>query len=394
LQLTLSDKRVVEFTHATQDDASAIVELYHKVYSGKYTLEEVSSPETIAKNVEDATYFWILARCEGMVVGSVIFAIDAVNKLGKSYAAVILKEFRGHDLMRIMVKFSIQMLTEKTRVCDVIYATTRTVNYAPQMVLESLNFRSAGIFPNVRKVEAFETHGLAVYLGANALINRRKNPRLVEEVHDFYKILQGDLNLEDAEIVELESKDPRKMGKQINFSLCRDLKEIDAKLFEYQDQDLMERIFFPFIEPNILFSSTDGTADFFVNFNPLDGSGVVLGFRYSGTNLRQCLMWFCEEASKTGMRYIEMLISAFRPERQRLVLDAKFLPCAYFPAIRMSDEGLREDYLIFSRSFEKLDFMDLHLRGSNRRFLDAFMKSWYELLVRCQPNFDEEWRLG
>jgi len=38
--------------------------------------------------------------------------------------------------------------------------------------------------------------------------------------------------------------------------------------------------------------------------------------------------------------------------------------------------------------------MDLHLVDTNRRFLDAFMKCWYEMLVRCQPDFDEEWRLG
>ena len=89
-----------------------------------------------------------------------------------------------------------------------------------------------------------------------------------------------------------------------------------------------------------------------------------------------------------------MLVSAFLPERQRLALDAKFLPCAYFPGMRMNDEGLREDCLIFSRSFEKLDFMDMNLVDNNRRFLDAFMKCWYDLLVRCQPDFDEEWRLG
>jgi hypothetical protein len=38
--------------------------------------------------------------------------------------------------------------------------------------------------------------------------------------------------------------------------------------------------------------------------------------------------------------------------------------------------------------------MDMHLVDNNRRFLDAFMKCWYDLLVRCQPDFDEEWRIG
>ena len=121
---------------------------------------------------------------------------------------------------------------------------------------------------------------------------------------------------------------------------------------------------------------------------------MIVGYRFSGEDLRNTLMWFCEEASKSGMRYIEMLVSAFKPEMQRLALDAKFLPCAYFTAMRMNDDGAREDYLVFSRSFESLDFMDMHLVDTNRKFLDAFMKCWYDMLVRCQPDFDEEWRIG
>jgi hypothetical protein len=156
----------------------------------------------------------------------------------------------------------------------------------------------------------------------------------------------------------------------------------------------MQRVFFPFTDPNLLFSARDGSADIFVNFSRLDGNGVILGYRHTGPDIRNTLMWFCEEAAKSGMRYIEMLVSAFRPDKQRMALDARFLPCAYFPAMRMNDEGLREDYLIFSRAFENLDFMNMNLVDTNRKFLDAFMKCWYELLVRCQPDFDEEWRIG
>jgi hypothetical protein len=394
LELILKDKRVIRFSTASIEDVDAIINLYIEVYKGKYTLPEVADPEIVAQKVEDPGYFWTVAKIDNRLIGSVIFAIDPVNKLGKSYAAVVLGEFRGQDVMRVMVKHSLEKLTEKTRTCDAIYATTRTVSFAPQMVLEHLNFKSTGIFPNVRKVESFETHGLEVYFGPKCLEFRRKTPKLIPQMLDFYKIVQSDLNLEDPEIIELESKDPRKMGRPICFDVCSDIKAVTDKFYEYQNKDMMQRVFFPFTDPNMLYSAKDNSADFFVNFNPLDGNGVILGYRFSGKNLRKTLMWFCEEAAKSGMRYIEMLVSAFLPERQRLALDAKFLPCAYFPGMRMNDEGLREDYLIFSRSFEKLDFMDMNLVDNNRRFLDAFMKCWYDLLVRCQPDFDEEWRLG
>lgn len=395
MELVLQGNKGVVFQPATADDIEAIIDLYIKVYNGKYTLPEVADPEIIAKKVEDPNYFWTLAHLEGRVVGSVIFTIDPVNKIGKSYAAAVLSELRGRDVMRTMVKHSLKLLTERTRTCDVIYATTRTVSFAPQVVLEHLGFLPMGIFPNVRKVESFETHGLEVYFREQSLQYRRPRPQLIPEIIDFYNVARDELELEDeAEEIILDEQDPRKMGASIAFEVDENLDDIRAKYDSYQDKDMMQRVFFPFTEPNLLFTAKDGTADIFVNFNKLDGNGVILGYRFSGKDLRRTLMWFCEEAAKSGMRYIEMLVNAFKPEMQRLALDAKFLPCAYFPSMKMNDDGMREDFIIFSRSFEKLDFMNMHLVDTNRRFLDAFMKCWYSLLIRCQPDFDEEWRIG
>lgn len=394
MRLKLRDNREVHFVSASRDDVQAIIDHYIIVYKGKYSLPDVSVPEIIARKVEDPGYLWLLAKVDGRLVGSLIFAIDPVNKIGKTYAAAILKEFSGQDLMQTMTKYGLKLLTEKTRVCDVVYATTRTVSFAPQVLLEKVGFVSLGIFPNVRKIESFETHGLEVYFSANGLNYRRHSPQLIPEVQDFYNIAKEELKLEEPRTVILEEQDPRKMGPMVEFYLEEDQAEIIHKYNYYQNKDMMMRVFFPFTDPNMLFVARDGSADIFVNFNRVDGSGVMLGYRYSGADLRNALMWFCEAASQSGLRYIEMLVNAFKPEMQRLALDAKFLPCAYFPAMRINDEGHREDFLVFSRSFENLDFMDLHLLDNNRRFLDAFMKCWYDLLVRCQPDFDEEWRIG
>lgn len=394
MQLKLQDHRVVDLVSASKDDIQAIIDHYIAVYKGKYPLPEVSDPVIIARKVEDPGYLWLLAKIEGRLIGSVIFAVDPVNKIGKTYAAAILNEFRGQDLMRTMTRHGLKLLTEKTRVCDVVYATTRTVSFAPQVLLEHLGFISLGIFPNVRKIESFETHGLEVYLSPNSMKYRRPSPMLIPELHDFYKIAREELNLEEPHTVILDERDPRKMGPMVEFDLLEDLAEVSRKFYQYQDKDLMQKVFFPFTDPNMLFSARDGSADFFVNFNRIDGNGVMVGYRYNGGDIHNAMMWFCEAASKSGMRYIELLVNAFKPEMQRLALDTKFLPCAYFPAMRINDQGLREDFLVFSRSFENLDFMDLNLVDNNRRFLDAFMKCWYELLVRCQPDFDEEWRIG
>ncbi len=394
-RIVLPDGRDIHFQTATPNDVQPILQLYEKVYKGHYTLEDVTVEEEVRKRVDNPNYFWPLAHVEGNVVGSVLFAVDPVNKLGKAYAGAVLNEFRGQEVMHTMLLQGLERLTRRTRTCDVIYGTTRTVSKAPQKMVEHLGFHPLGIFPNVRKVESFETHGLEVYLTEHGQKIRRPRPRLIPEVREFYRIVRENLGFEESEEVGLPLADPRKMGDSVTFSVEKDVRAVNRKFDEYQDKDLMDKVFFPFTEPNLLFRSEDGKAEIFVNFNDLDGNGMIIGYRISHPDLRRILMWFCESAAAFGMRYIELLVSAFKPEFQRVACDARFLPCAYFPSMRMCDDGLREDYIVFSRSFEALDFMDLHLMGVNRRFLDAFMKCWYELLVRCQPDFDDGgWRIG
>jgi hypothetical protein len=388
-RLKLNDGREIHFKPASAKDVPAIIGLYNCIYHGHYTLREVTDPEIARQKVEDPSYFWLLALMGQEVVGSVIFAVDPVNKLGKCFGAAVLGEFRGQDVMHTMIQQGVERLTHRTRSCDIVYGTTRTVSPAPAQLVEHLGFHPMGIFPNVRKVESFETHGLEIFFRKGCLDIRRQKPVLIPELREFYRIVQDLLRFEDHEEIELEAADPRKMGKPVVFHLERDEQKVLQLYRRYQDKDVLDKVFFPFTDPDLLFVSEDQQAEFFVNFNVVDGHAVVLGYRVQDPDLRRMLMWFCESASQVGMRYIELIVNAFKPEMQRIASDARFLPCAYFPAMRMNDMGLREDYIVFSRSFEQLDFMDMHLVGPNRRFLDAFMKCWYEMLVRCQPDFDD-----
>ncbi|MBI3039243.1 GNAT family N-acetyltransferase [bacterium] len=353
-RITLNDGREVHFKTAGSDDTEAIIGLYQEVYKGSYTLREVQDPKILEKKVEDPNYFWTLAFLGNRIIGSVIFTIDPINKIGKSYAAVVLEEFRGQDIMRFMVLQALERLTKLTRTCDVIYATTRTVSFAPQVVLEHLGFFPMGIFPNVRKVASMETHGLEIFFREDSLKMRRPQPLLVPEAATFYNIVRDVLNLEECEEQNLPLSDPRKMGSTLNFRVERDEKVLLRKFDDYQNKDLMDKVFFPFTEPNLLFVADDESSEIFVNFNRTDGHAVIVAYRSQTDDLRRVIMWFCEAASKEGIRYIELLVNAFRPDLQRITIDAKFLPCAYFPSMRLNERNQREDYLVFSRSFETL----------------------------------------
>ena len=43
--------------------------------------------------------------------------------------------------------------------------------------------------------------------------------------------------------------------------------------------------------------------------------------------------------------------------------------------------------------FEKLDFTQLSLEGTRRRYLQAFVKCWYAMLLARAPGFESEDKL-
>ncbi|HNY11506.1 MAG TPA: hypothetical protein PKK26_07960, partial [Candidatus Wallbacteria bacterium] len=93
--LVLPDNTRVGVRRAEMSDIPGILELYNKVYSGKYTLPEATDAGDAAKIIGDSGHFWYLAVHKKRVIGSVIFAVEPAHKLGKVYAAVVLPEYQG-----------------------------------------------------------------------------------------------------------------------------------------------------------------------------------------------------------------------------------------------------------------------------------------------------------
>ncbi|HNY12959.1 MAG TPA: hypothetical protein PKK26_15330, partial [Candidatus Wallbacteria bacterium] len=288
-----------------------------------------------------------------------------------------------------MVKEVIDYLCNIAKVFDAIYATTRTVSFAPQVVLEHVGFISLGIFPNVRRVQKHESHGLEVYYSKTAFENRVLMPTLIPELRKFYKIAQDLLHLEDALIVDKVEDVPQE--DSIWFIYEDDEKKVAEKYNEYIKQGDKILGFFPFATPNMRFYSKDMKHEIFCNINRQDGHMAIIGFKCQARNFTNLLNSFCRAAQAVaGAEYVELLVSAFDPTHQKQALEAKFLPCSYFPAMSMTSEGERIDYLAMSRSFVNLDFTEIHLVKNNQKFLEAFMECWYNQMLRFNKPFDDE----
>jgi len=389
LTLSVGKNDRVRLRRAKMADKTELIALYQALYGEDYPLEIVREPGVFERHIRAASYFWPIVVANKQIVGSVIFCVDRLQSVIKVYGAVIHPDWQGHDIMRQAIVAGLDYLRDTGSACDVVYATTRTVSPAPERLVRRIGFKTLGIFPNVRKVQRYETHGLNVYYHRDTLAKRLTNPRLIPQVKDFYLIAKDICELPDdpiVERVELPTVEPR----NLNFKTIDDPKEVRRRFELLYETKMLRFSFFPFHEPHLCLESDDGGTAVFLHHNQFDNYGCILGLRTDRHDMESKLHQVCDEGIRLELRYIKLLVSAFDSLKQRQAWDAHFLPCAYFPAMKPFENDKRMDYLVFSRSFENLDFTCLELSSEEgERFLEAFMKSWYWHLLKNEPDFSK-----
>lgn len=387
--VTFADRTRGTVRPAAPADAGALLALYGAVYGGKYTLPEATQEAAMLEKMACPDTLWTVCVYRKEIVGSLVFSLDRQDRLAKAYAAAVRPDMQGRAIMHHMAAESLRALCGGEAPVDAVYATTRTVSFAPQKVLEHLGFRSLGVFPNVRKVARHETHGLSAYLAPRALATRRPRPTILHEIRQFYEIVRGMYGFEEAEVLR-DYAAPLEPEEPMRFLVERNETAVRRQWRSYMGRRLLRLSYYPFHEPNVRFHCPEERCEVFMNVNRADGHGAIVGVKGETRNLVNVFGSLEEPARAIGAEYMELLVSAFDPATQRQALDARFLPCAYFPAMKKAYEtDERLDTICFSRSFVNLDFTGLHLVEDARRFLEAFMGCWYTMRLRFGPSFEE-----
>lgn len=369
-------------------DLEAVRNLYFRTYGDRYGVPEVADPAHTGRALEDPkNYLWLVTEVEGKVVGSVIFAMDPYHRLGKSFGGVIEPERRGQKIMSHMIEEGHRRLLKAGGPCDLLYAVVRTfISLTFHKDLWNLGYLDTGVFPNVRRVRDYETHGFKVCAAAHCYEKRRRPPRLFQQVETLYEIVRSRLGLDPAVIEQVKLKAPP--GELVELS------EVPGSEFPAGIEAERERLrlagelqfgFYPLHEPNLLLAGAERSVRAFLYYQPLDGHASLLGLTTGGRDLVDVLASLGNACDALGVKYLEVLASAYDPQVQAQLWQAYFLPCAWFPAARLSEDGLREDFLVCSRTFVPLHFKGLKLTEEAKPYLLEFFKLytgrlWEELV--------------
>ncbi|MCM2268304.1 MAG: GNAT family N-acetyltransferase [Elusimicrobiales bacterium] len=364
---------------AKVQDMRRIQMLYAEVYGGTYSVPIVTDKEKMRRAIEDDEYYWLVAECQGRVVGSLVYALDLYYRNSKAFGAVVSQEFRKLDLAYTMMKLVLDDITHNKDLVDLVYATTRTANYAPQKLTESLGFIKLGIFPNTHKVQDNETHCLTGYFTERALQRRRQRPRIIPEVEPFYDIVRRQISLDRPQIknVQGDYSDHKTKIPLLNFEAITAPEFVKHRWRKTKSKSFFEHIFMPFHEPNLILITPDQGTEVFLTFNQKDKYSVLVGGVTDQKSFAVVMESVAQKVSQMDMAYVEVIIDAYSPAIQRDALDARFIPSAYFPCAKRMG-GKRYDCIVFSRTFDILDFRNVKIISLYKNFLKEYLKLWRE----------------
>ncbi|MFA5161080.1 MAG: GNAT family N-acetyltransferase [Elusimicrobiales bacterium] len=382
-----TEGREIRVRNARSEDARRIQALYSEVYGSSYSVSVVTDREKMKKAIASDDYFWLVGEHEGRIIASLFYTLDRTQRISKALGAVVSNEYRKLNLANTLMRFILDAIISAGW-ADVVYATTRTANTAPQQLTEGLGFAPLGIFPNAHKVFENETHCLAGHFIPQSWQHRRAPAVLLEELEPLHRLAGQSLakfgvELEKPELVRAEDsgrEPPVKNAPQIPFEI------IDAPHFAahrwraHGNSGVFENAYVPFHEPNLILLSHDQKTEIYIHYSEKDGYSAILGGRSEEKDLSVILRSAANALRELKVSYVEHLVDAYSPQLQQQALHARFLPSAYFPAMRLHG-GKRWDYIIFSHSFDMLDFRNVSLMPAYRQYLKQYLQIWDKLYI-------------
>jgi acetyltransferase (GNAT) family protein len=375
--------RKILFREARVTDASAIRELFERIYKGKYPLEFGTNIDILKTEIGDPEHhLWLVAVDENKraLAGAMLFICDPKNRMAKAGGGVVLPEYRQHGLGSNMLKKGVRYLTKGADIVDVIYGTSRTVSEGPSKMVAEAGFHKMGFFPNAVQIEELEHLNLDVYLTPKALKLRRQGPYLYAPFYDIYSIARRQLGLDRGHLVT--ERGPLTLSKKkIVLNVVKDSKKTVDLFRTYKEQRRITNSFFPFHEPNWLLSSEDGGTDVFIWYGGVGKQASILGFRTDRVDIHDLLDAVAGALQRSGASYVELLVDAYDYMVQRDAYAAKYIPSAYFPAMRLTADGRRDDYFVVSRTFQIIDFTSSYVTQENLPYLKAYMRFYNDLYI-------------
>lgn len=371
---------------ATLNDIDELLALYLSIYGEDYPLELGTNKSIMKRALENQDlYLWLIIRDQekGVLAGSTIIEIDPDFKIGKVTGVTTHKAYRGKGIASQLIKYGTDQVVHQEKRVHSLYATSRTITKASQVMFLKNGYKPLGIFPNARKIKTYETLTLLGYFGEGVLERRlaaEKIPTFLKPISDVASEIIGipkiQTNFEQCPVrLDHEAHEDDSLNGGFEF--------ISAPVFTqrrfdivFQDDD--ESVFFPFHQPNLLIASVTDDLELYASFNKKDHYCVLITANQSISSLGNRFKKLLFQMKDHGIYYVETLVRIDYFNVICFLAENKFLPSAVYPAMREED-GEMYDYVLMTRTMVPLDFSETKIDDSFKPYVAQYAKQWVHM---------------
>ncbi len=378
------------FRRAMPRDAFGLMQLYQLANpkASEKSDEMMLYQDRLSVEIAGDQNIWLIGERGSEIVLYLGMQVDRINRLAKITRVAFHPDIStAEDLFEEAMPQLLTYLAEKG--VEVVYTTTRTITLAQQEITLRLGFKMLGVFPNAFGGDPLKINGLSAYFFDGVLKNRKKARfSLHPNVAPYYEKVRQACGLEELPVAK-----PKVLEKFVGHPLP-ELEIIHAPKFvtsrfeKLRGRQALSVHFYPFHEPNVLITDPDQKIEIFVKMVPEQRFAAILGERLDiYLNPVELYQKIAVLLNQHGITYLEVINDAGDLDGTQAIIDAGFLPCAYFPCFKKLGEG-RWDYTVFSCSFEKplplsvsqtapihpayLDFLREYRRQEAEKYLAAF----------------------
>ena len=291
-------------------DVEELLRLYFLIYGRNYPIVYGTDEEAMANAIESEDHRWLIMRdqANGLIVGSIIFELDRINKIGKVSAMVVHPEYQGAGIASQLLAFGDQLISSDGPL-NSLYTTARTQSIGPQLVFLREGYLPLGIFPNAHRLKWRETTTLLAKFRPGVLKQRACTETLPHKVLPLYEVLH-------QKFPDLETPTPSPMPDKQFKRLSRQDAAFEAiyapqyVLRRFKEQVSAFDQFYPFHSPNLLL--VDGSTEMFAYVNKADGYCTLIYCNKPLYEIEAVFPAIVDELHAQGVTYIEILIGADR----------------------------------------------------------------------------------
>jgi GNAT superfamily N-acetyltransferase len=370
-------------------DIEELLRLYLLIYGRNYPIVYGTDEEAMANAIESPNHQWLIMRdrTNGLIVGSIVFELDHLNKIGKVSAMVVHPEYQGEGIASQLVSHGDRLISPDGSF-NSLYTTARTQSIGPQLVFLREGYLPLGIFPNAHKLRWRETTTLLAKFRPDVLSRRAPIEAVPQKILPLYQVLHQkfpNLAIPNTSAAAAERPFKRLNRQDASFEAIYAPQYV-LKLF--REKVSVRDQFYPFHSPNLLLVEVGGSIEMFVYVNKIDGYCTMIYCNRPMYEIEPFFPAIVEELHSFGVTYIEILIGADRYDSIEALLRLQFLPSALYPAMREED-GLTHDHVIMTHTIEPLDFRGMAIEQTFKPYVDQYVALWKQMHLDSLEVFND-----